>query len=66
MAVGTGVTTPLGSGASWSLALQAGAGKGMSWKLKWGCTRQGAKTQTTAHKEKRKGERWGGSKVGSC
>lgn len=66
MAVGTGVTTPLGFGASWSLALQAGAGKGMSWKLKWGCTRQGTKTQTTAHKEKRKGTGWGGSQVGSC
>ena len=35
---------------------QAGAGKGMSWKLRWGWARRGTNIQTTAHKETRKEE----------
>lgn len=43
---------------SWSPTLQAGAGKGMSWKLRWGWARQGTNIQSnhSAHKETRKEE----------
>ena len=38
--------------------LQAGAGKGMSWKLRWGWARHGTNIQSnhSAHKETRKEE----------
>lgn len=38
------------------LVPQAGSGKGMSWKLRWGWARHGTNIQTTAHKETRKEE----------
>ena len=50
---------------SWSPTLQAGAGKGMSWKLRWRWARHGTNIQSnhSAHKETRKEEeercRWG-------